>query len=38
MDLVLVLRGGLIAVVFDAPGSMEDRIQGELRRTRRPVG
>lgn len=38
MDLVLVLRRGLIAVVFDAPGSMEDLIPGELRDTRRPVG
>ncbi len=31
-------RRGLIAVVFDAPVSMEDRIPGELRGTRRPVG
>src|SRR5659263_139564 len=36
MDLVLVLRCGLITVVFDAPVSMEDRIPGERRGTRRP--
>jgi hypothetical protein len=33
MDPFLVLGRGLIAVVFDAPGPMEDRIPGELRGT-----
>jgi len=32
MDLVLVSHRGLIDIVFDAPGSMEDRIPGGLRR------
>ncbi len=31
-DLVLVSRRGLIAVVFDASSSMEDRIPGEQRK------
>ena len=38
MDLVLVSRRGLMAVVFDVLGSMEDCIPGELRGTRRPIG
>jgi len=37
-DLVLVSGHDLIAVVFDAPGFPENRIPGELRGTRRPVG